>query len=71
MEEDDERLLAANSELRYIALELMKIAQKSGRSFSEVAGEYMQNVERLATMISGEEMPAKAKSARRASSRDK
>jgi hypothetical protein len=70
MEEDDGAGIAANSEIRYIALELMKIAQKSGRKFEDVAGEYMRNAEILAGMISGEEsLPAKK--AGKASSKDR
>jgi len=70
MEEDDERAVAANSEIRFIALELMKLAAKSGRSFDEVAAEYMRNAEKLACMITGEEsLPVKK--ARKASSKEK
>jgi len=70
MEEDDERAVAANSEIRYIALELMKLAQKSGRSFDEVAAEYMRNAEKLSSMIAGEDAAA-VRRARRASSKQK
>lgn len=70
MEEDDERQVAANSEIRFIALELMKIALKSGRSFEEVASEYMKNAEKLSALISGEERAAVRK-ARKASSKEK
>ena len=70
MEEDDERAVAANSEIRYIALELQKLAQKSGRSFEEVAAEYMRNAEKLASMIAGEEKIGR-RARKRASSREK
>ncbi|MFH1470481.1 MAG: hypothetical protein ABIF01_01925 [Candidatus Micrarchaeota archaeon] len=33
-----------NSEVRYISLELMKIAVKEKRSFKEVASEFVDNV---------------------------
>ena len=51
---------SSNSEIRYIALELMKLAAKSGRGFEEVAAEYIANAERLQEMISGETGPSKA-----------
>jgi len=70
MEEDDERSVAANSEIRFIALELMKLAAKSGRSFDEVAAEYMRNAEKLSEMITGEESRP-AKKARKAFSKEK
>jgi hypothetical protein len=70
MEEDEDRAVAANSEIRFIALELMKLAQKSGRSFDEVAAEYMKNAEKLSDMITGEEI-APVKKATRASSKEK
>ncbi|MEM4634102.1 MAG: hypothetical protein QW275_03025 [Candidatus Anstonellaceae archaeon] len=50
MEEED-TYNAANSELRFIALELMKIAQKSGKSFDEVAEEFLSNTLRLQQLI--------------------
>ena len=50
---------SSNSEIRYITLELMKLAQKSGRSFEQVADEFMLNAERLQEMISGETEPSK------------
>ena len=37
----------------------MKLAQKSGRSFEQVADEFMLNAERLQEMISGETEPSK------------
>lgn len=55
MDIEDEDSLSANSEMRYISLELMKLAQKSGRSFREVASEYMKNTALLQDMIIGEE----------------
>lgn len=45
---------SGNSEMRYISLELMKIAQRSGRAFEDVAKEYIENTARLAEMIAGE-----------------
>jgi hypothetical protein len=43
-----------NSEIRYITLELMKLAQKSGKSFGEIANEYLDNACKLQEMITGE-----------------
>jgi hypothetical protein len=54
-DEGNDGAAAANSEVRYIALELMKLAQQSGRSFREVADEYLENACRLQEMISGSE----------------
>ncbi|MCX6769612.1 MAG: hypothetical protein NT051_02945 [Candidatus Micrarchaeota archaeon] len=62
-EENDES--AANSEMRYITLELMKLAQKSGRSFAEVAEEYLKNAHKLQRMIAGEKAsPVKRKASK-------
>ncbi len=55
MDSEDDESYSANSEMRYISLELMKLAQKSGRSFREVASEYMKNTALLQEMIIGEE----------------
>ena len=55
MEIEDDDSLSAKSEMRYISLELMKLAQKSGRSFREVAAEYMKNTAMLQEMIIGVE----------------
>ncbi|MCX8174796.1 MAG: hypothetical protein N3E51_01160 [Candidatus Micrarchaeota archaeon] len=65
--EEENQKAAANSEMRYIALELMKIALKTKRKFSDVAAEYIENTETLARMIAGEEAvkrEAKKESAR-------
>lgn len=60
--EEDENPAAANAEIRFIALELMKLAQKSGKSFDDVARDYMENTFKLQMLISGEEeMHAPAK----------
>jgi len=56
MDSEDDESYSANSEMRYISLELMKLAQKSGRSFREVAAEYMKNTALLQEMIIGEEV---------------
>ena len=64
MEGEDDEAYSANSEMRYISLELMKLAQKSGRTFEQVAREYMENTELLQEMIMGEEaapLPSKKK----------
>jgi len=55
MDIEDEDSLSANSEMRYISLELMKLAQKSGKTFEQVAREYIANTERLQEMILGSE----------------
>lgn len=52
LESSDE--FGANSELRLIALELMKMAKKSRRSFRSVAGDYIRNVYLLRQMLEGE-----------------
>ena len=60
MEDEGDEGNGANSEMRYISLELMKLAQKSGKTFEQVAKEYMENTARLQEMILGEdEAPAK------------
>jgi hypothetical protein len=55
MEGEDDEGISANSEMRYISLELMKLAQKSGKSFEQVAQEYMENTALLQDMIIGAE----------------
>jgi hypothetical protein len=49
MEPEDKA--GANSELRYIALELTKIAMQKKKPFRAVAGEYVQNVYELESML--------------------
>jgi len=55
MDSEDDEGYSANSEMRYISLELMKLAQKSGRPFAQVAREYIENTALLQEMIIGEE----------------
>ncbi len=43
--------LSANSEVRIIALELMKIAARKRKSFAQVAREYIRNVYLLKHML--------------------
>jgi len=43
MSEDYEELAAVNSELRFITLELMKIAAKQGKSFNVILQEFRRN----------------------------
>lgn len=50
---EDERY-AANSELRYITLELMKLAQKRSIPFEQISEEYVQNTFNLKTAIDKE-----------------
>jgi len=60
MDSEDDEAYSANSEMRYISLELMKLAQKSGKPFAQVAREYIENTALLQEMIIGaEEAPAK------------
>ncbi|MDD5022808.1 MAG: hypothetical protein PHU63_01440 [Candidatus ainarchaeum sp.] len=40
----EEELQSTNTELRFITLELMKIAERRKTSFREIAKEYVQNV---------------------------
>lgn len=43
--------ISANSEVRIIALELMKMAAKKRKTFAQVAKEYIQNVYMLRRML--------------------
>ncbi len=47
----EEERANANSELRYIALELTKLAEKRKKPFKIVAAEYMLNVFELESML--------------------
>ncbi len=40
----EEEIASINSEMRFITLELMKLAQKKKKSFREVAMEFISNV---------------------------
>ncbi len=42
--DEEELFQSMNSELRFITLELMKIAEKKGISFEKIAEEYIKNV---------------------------
>ena len=48
---NDEDAASANAEMRYIALELMKIAADRGQGFEELADEFISNVNRLDSLI--------------------
>jgi len=48
---DDDELAQANSEMRYITLELMKIAARKRAPFSDVMSEFIQNVYSLTREI--------------------
>ena len=62
MEEEEDKASAANSEIRFITLELMKLAQQSGRSFEELARDYLRNGEELQAMLQdGTGLPLKEK----------
>ncbi len=47
--EDDSS--SSNSELRYLTLELMKLAIKKNRTFEQISQEYVENVFLLQTLI--------------------
>lgn len=49
MENDDRT--GANSELRYITLELMKLAQKRKSTFRRVAAEFVENAYDLSELL--------------------
>lgn len=51
MESEEDMPSTANSEIRFITLELMRLAQKSGRSFDEVAVEFIENTLKMQDMI--------------------
>ncbi|MFA5929363.1 MAG: hypothetical protein WC861_00610 [Candidatus Micrarchaeia archaeon] len=70
MDIEDEDSLSANSEMRYISLELMKLAQKSGKTFEQVAREYMKNTELLQEMIIGEDEANTSQKKKGSSSRE-
>ncbi len=46
--------ISANSELRLIALELMKLAARKRKTFAQVAKEYIKNVYLLRQMLDGQ-----------------
>lgn len=69
--EEEENQSAAASEMRYISLELMKLAQKSGKTFEQLAQEFIENTFRLREIISGEPQKKRARSGKAASSRQK
>jgi len=70
MDSEDDEGYSANSEMRYIALELMKLAQKSGKSFEQVASEYMENTARLQEMIIGGQEAQPSRRGKGSSSRE-
>jgi hypothetical protein len=52
---DEETKNAVNSEIRYITLELMKLAYKTGKSFEQIAKEYIDNTCLLQELIAQDE----------------
>ena len=54
MEDWEEWEESSNSELRYLTLELMKLASRQGKRFEEVAKEYIRNVFLLKSLIERE-----------------
>jgi hypothetical protein len=59
MEFEDDEPYAANSELRYITLELMRLAEKRNISFEQMAQEYVKNTFHLKKLIEENEFPEK------------
>ena len=58
--EEFEELAAVNSELRFITLELMKIAAQQNKSFEQVQQEFMANAFKLKrTLLRSETAPRK------------
>jgi hypothetical protein len=51
MENEEDASSTANSEIRFITLELMRLAQKTGKSFDEIAAEFIMNTHKLQDMI--------------------
>jgi hypothetical protein len=47
----DEEVASINSEMRFITLELMKLAQKRRKSFKHVAREFISNVYTLDKLV--------------------
>jgi len=47
----EDEAAGVNSEMRYIALELMKISERKKKPFNKVAREYISNVYRLRRLI--------------------
>ncbi|NYZ76420.1 hypothetical protein H0N98_04175 [Candidatus Micrarchaeota archaeon] len=47
----EEEIASINSEMRFITLELMKLAQEKKKSFREVAREFISNVYTLDRMV--------------------
>lgn len=60
MEFEEDGPYAANSELRYITLELMRLAEKKNLPFSQMAEDYVKNTFHLKKLIEEKEFPDKA-----------
>ncbi len=66
----EDETVSVNSEVRYISLELMKIAAKEKRNFKEVAGEFVDNVYYMHQLIQhGSDTTASVVEAKRATRR--
>ena len=64
----EEEVVSVNAEVRYLSLELMKIASREKRSFREVAREFVDNVYYMHELIKDEEpegIPTPRKATRR------
>ena len=59
MEFEESDSYSANSELRYITLELMKLAEKKGITFEEISGEYVKNTFYLKNLIEEKDLSEK------------
>lgn len=51
--EEIQEVAAINSEIRFIALELMKISMQTGRSFDAVLSDFRQNAFKVKKFLSG------------------
>ena len=59
MEFEEDGPYAANSELRYITLELMRLAEKRSVTFEQMADDYVKNTFHLKKLIEEKEFPEK------------
>jgi len=67
MEIEDDEPYAANSELRYMTLELMKLAEKRNVPFEQMAREYVKNTFCLRKAIEEKDSSEKALKAKKES----
>jgi hypothetical protein len=60
-----DEVAAINSEIRYLTLELMKLAAKEGKSFDQVTREYVQNTFNLYRVLTESQVPTPQRNAKR------